>query len=425
MRPTPRFGLFRDRDFRHLFAATAAGQLGDRVVFVALPLVAIVVLRVDEFQVGLLTAATMAGSLLVGLPAGAWVDRLRRRPVLITVDLARAVLLLAVPVAWWAGLLTIWLLYAVAVLHGVLTVFFDVAYVSYLPHLVGRDNLVEGNAKLAAVRSAVSVGGPGLAGPLVGLLGAPVALVASSLGMAVSALHVTRIRRREPVPEARERAHLGREIAEGLRFVLGHPMLRPIVVADGMFCLSLIMYQTMLMVFLARELHLDSFGIGLVLSTMGCGGLLGALTARRVAARVGRGRILWLAPLLTCPLTALMPLAGPGWSVVPAAAGLMLLSAGGVVRLVTQAGVQQAVTPDQLLGRMSATSRFVAWGGMPVGGLLGGAAGAAFGATAALWIAAAGMTLTFLPTFLSPLRTLRELPARTDPALVAGARAAP
>lgn len=167
--PTPsRLGLLRDPDFGRLSAATALGQLGDRVIFLALPLVAIVALRADEFQVGLLTAATTAGSLLVGLPAGAWVDRMRKRPVMISTDLARALVLATVPTAWWAGLLTIWWLYAVALAHGVLTVFFDVAYVSYLPHLVGRGNLVEGNAKLSAIRSVTSISGPGVAGPLVG-----------------------------------------------------------------------------------------------------------------------------------------------------------------------------------------------------------------------------------------------------------------
>src|SRR6476620_3216079 len=143
MPKSSRLGLLRDRDFGRLFAATALGQLGDRIIFLALPLVAVAALRADEFQVGLLTAMTSAGSLLVGLPAGAWVDRMRKRSVMISTDLARALFLSTIPVAWWAGLLTIWWLYVVALVHGVLTVFFDVAYVSYLPHLVGRGHLVE------------------------------------------------------------------------------------------------------------------------------------------------------------------------------------------------------------------------------------------------------------------------------------------
>ncbi|WP_405863112.1 MFS transporter [Streptomyces sp. NBC_01515] len=417
--PLPaRLGLLREPDFGRLFAATALGQLGDRIIFLALPLVAIVALDADEFQVGLLTAMTTAGSLLVGLPAGAWVDRMRKRSVMISTDLARALVLVTVPVAWWAGLLTVWWLYAVALVHGVLTVFFDVAYVSYLPHLVGRDNLVEGNAKLSAIRSVTSISGPGIAGPLVGWVGAPATLLVSAAGMAMSGLLAITIRKQEARPEREsgpsERSRLGRDIKEGLRFVLKYPALRAIMVSDAIFNLFLVMYQTMLLVFLERELGLDSSGIGLVLSGMGCGALLGALSATRVARWVGQGRVIWLASLVTCPLTVLMPLAHPGWSVCVAAAGLASLSFGGVVRVVAQSSFQQSLTPDRLLGRVSATARFVSWGGIPLGGLLGGTSGSVFGATATLWIGAAGMTASVLPNLLSPLRTMRTLPTASD-----------
>ncbi|MFE4330848.1 MFS transporter [Streptomyces sp. NPDC056831] len=410
-----RLGLLRDPDFGRLFAATALGQLGDRIIFLALPLVAIVALNADEFQVGLLAAMTTAGSLLVGLPAGAWVDRMRKRSVMISSDLARAVALLTIPMAWWSELLTIWWLYAVALVHGVLTVFFDVAYVSYLPHLVGRGNLVEGNSKLSAIRSVASIGGPGMAGPLVGWLGAPATLLVSSVGMAISGLLATGIRKREKKPEPSEHPQLLRDIKEGLKFVLKHPVLRAIVLGDAIFNLFLVMYQTMLLVFLEREMNLESFGIGLILSGMGCGALLGALWATRVSKRVGQGPVIWLAPLVTCPLTVLMPLAHPGWSVYVAALGLATLSLGGVIRFVAQSSLQQTLTPDRLLGRMSATARFVSWGGIPLGGLLGGASGSVFGAEATLWIGAAGMTLSTIPYFLSPLRSMRELPRKEIP----------
>ncbi|MET8688902.1 MFS transporter [Streptomyces sp. NPDC004732] len=408
-------GLLRDPDFGRLFAATALGQLGDRIIFLALPLVAVVTLNADEFQVGLLTAMTTAGSLFVGLPAGAWVDRMRKRSVMISTDLARAVVLLTIPVAWWSDLLTIWWLFTVALVHGVLTVFFDVAYVSYLPHLVGRDNLVEGNSKLSAIRSVTSISGPGMAGPLVGLLGAPATLLVSSAGMAMSGLLATGIRRREHKPESSERPQLLRDIKQGLKFVLKQPVLRATILGDALFNLFLVMYQTMLLVFLEREMGLGAFGIGLVLSGMGCGALLGALSAKKVSQRVGQGPVIWLAPLVTCPLTALMPFARPGWSVCVAAIGLAGLSLGGVVRVVAQSSLQQALTPDQLLGRMSATARFVSWGGIPLGGVLGGASGSVFGAAATLWIGTTGMTLSFLPNFLSPLRTMRTLPNERDP----------
>lgn len=370
--PIPsRLGLLRDPDFGRLFAATALGQLGDRIIFLAFPLVAIVALNATEFQVGLLTATTTAGSLLVGLPAGAWADRMRKRSVMISTDLARAVALLTIPVASRSDLLTIWWLYAVALLHGTLTVFFDVAYVSYLPHLVGRVNLIEGNSKLSVIRSVTSLSGPGLAGSLVGWIGAPATLLASSVGMAMSGLFATSIRKREQKPEPSEQPQLLRDIKEGLKFVLKHPILRAIILGDAIFNLFLVMYQSMLLVFLEREMGLGSFGIGLILSGMGCGALLGALSATRVSMRVGQGRVIWLAPLVTCPLTVLMPLAHPGWVVCVAALGLSSLSVGGVIRFVAQSSFQQTLTPDRLMGRMSATARFVSWGGIPLGGLLG------------------------------------------------------
>ncbi|MER5779570.1 MFS transporter [Streptomyces sp. NPDC002039] len=416
MPPRPsRLGLLRDRDFRRLFAATAFGQLGDRIVFLALPLVGIASLNADEFQVGLLTAMTTAGSLLVGLPAGAWVDRVRKRSVMISTDLARALVLLTIPLGWWAGLLSIWWLYAAALLHGMLTVFFDVAYVSHLPHLVGRDHLVEGHSKLSAIRSVTSIGGPTMAGPLVVLIGAPATLLASSAGMAVSGLLALTIRGREPKPEPSGRPRWGAEIKEGLGFVLRQPVLRAIMMGDAMFNSFLVMYQTMLLVFLDREMGLRPFAIGLILSGMGCGALLGALVATRISKWVGHGPVIWLAAPATCPLTALMPLARPGWSVYAAAIGLAMLSMGGVVRVVAQSSLQQALTPDRLMGRMSATARFVSWGGIPFGGIMGGVSGSVFGAAGTLWIGAAGMTLSFLPNVLSPLRAMRALPTDNAP----------
>ncbi|MFH8339394.1 MFS transporter [Streptomyces sp. AM6-12] len=351
-------------------------------------------------------AATTAGSLLAGLPAGAWVDRVRKRPVLIGADLARAAVLLSVPAARWSGLLTVEWLYGTALAHGLLTVFFDVSYASYLPHLVGRARLMEANSTLSAARSATSIGGPALAGPLVGGCGPATTLLASAAGMTLSALLALAVRRREDRPARQDtRPRLRREVREGLRFVLAHPVLRATILGDAVFNLFLAMYQAMLLLFLERESGLGAAGAGLVLSGMGCGALLGALSVTGLVRRFGQGTVVWLAPLVTCPPTALIPLARTGVGLGVAAVGLAALSFGGVARVVAQTGFQQSLTPDGLLGRMNATARFVSWGVLPLGGLLGGAAGTAFGAPAALLVAAAGMTLGFLPAFLSPLRT--------------------
>ncbi|MFB7619251.1 MFS transporter [Kitasatospora sp. NPDC056181] len=415
MPSSPRPGLVRDPDFGRLLAATAAGQLGDRIMFLALPLVAVAALDADELHVGLLTAMVTTGSLLAGLPAGAWVDRVPKRTVMISTDLVRALALATIPIAWWAGLLTVGWLLAVALVHGALTAVFDAAHVSYVPHLVGRGDLVEGNAKISAVRSVTSIGGPALAGPLVGWAGPPSALLASSLGMAVSGVLATGIRKREQRPEPAGRPPLLRDVKEGLTFVLVNPVVRATVLGDAFFLVFLAVYQAMLLVLLPRELGLDSAGIGLVLSGMGCGALVGALCARRLSARFGPGPVCWLAPLLTCPPTVLMPLAHPGWTVPVAAVGLAALSLGGVVRVVAQSSVQQALTPAGMLGRMSATTRFLSGCGLPVGAVLGGAAGAALGARTTLWIGAVGMTLSFVPGFASPLRRMRGAPEAEDP----------
>nr|WP_294005770.1 MFS transporter [Streptomyces sp.] len=177
--------------------------------------------------------------------------------------------------------------------------------------------------------------------------------------------------------------------------------MRAIPLGDAVFNLFLVMYQAMLLVYLERVIGLSSFGIGLVLSGMGCGALLGALLATGAVRHLGPGPVIWLAPLATCPPTALMPLARPGWSVTVAALGLAALSLGGVVRVVAQTSVQQTLTPDRLLGRMNATARFVSSGGIPLGGLLGGTSGTLFGPTATLWIGATGMTLSALPNLLT------------------------
>lgn len=403
-------GLLRDRDYRGLFASTTVSQFAHQIGQLAMPLVAVLALEASELEIGLLFALGTAAFLVVGLPAGALVDRMRRRRVLIASDLGRAGLLLSVPVAWWAGVLTIWQLYAVALLAGVLTVFFDVAYQSYIPHLVSRDQLIEANAKLESVFAVARVGGPTVAGQLINLLTAPFALLVDAVALALSALFITGIRRREERPTSRPVSGIPREIAEGLRFVLGNRLLRAIVLCTATYSLFFAIYMSMLIVFLARVLGLSAGLVGAVFTIVGVGGLVGAATARRIAARLGHGRAIWMAAAFSAPFLLLMPLAEPGVRLWVAAAGAMVVSVGSVVYNVAQVSFRQAITPHALLGRMNATVRFLVWSTLPVGGVLGGFLGEGIGVRNTLWIAAAGLCLAFLPVFLSPLRTMRELP---------------
>jgi MFS family permease len=402
--------LLADRDFRRLLVADVFSQISTQIIVLAMPLVAVVALEVGEFQVGLLTALGYAAFVLIGLPAGAWVDRMRRRNVLIVADVGRALVLVTIPLAWWADLLTIWQLYAVALAHGVLTVFFDVAYQSYLPFLVGRANIVEGNARLEVVRATATIGGPSLAGGLVQLLGAPIAVAANVVSFLGSAGFVKAIGKREPLPEVAGQRRLVQDIKEGLRFVLRNRLLRAIATSTGSANLFAGMAGAMETVFLVRVVGLPPGQIGLFFSIAAVGGLVGAALSRRVAAKLGQGRTIWLSMAVSSPFWLLLPLAQPGWSVWVAAAGIGVFQAGCVIYNVTQVSFRQGLTPERLLGRMNATMRFLVWGTLPVGGLLGGVFGELLGARTALWIAATGICLTFLPTFLSPLRGMRELP---------------
>lgn len=352
-----------------------------------------------------------ASFLLLGLPTGAWVDRMRRRRVLIVADLGRALTLGSLPVAAVFGMLSLPQLYVVALGYGVLTVFFDVAYQSYLPQLVGGDRLVEGNAKLAATQWVAQVGGPAVGGLAVQILTAGCAVVANAVCFAWSAAWIGLIRSPEARPPKQPGRHLGREIGEGLRFVLGHRLLRAIAACTGLFNLFRTASQPMMIVLLDRELHLNAGMIGLFFTAGAVGGIIGALFARQIAQAIGQGRVIWAAPAVIGPFALLIPLVQHDWRLGLAVVGEFVLAFGSAVYDVAQVSFRQALCPERLLGRMNATMRFLVWGTMPLGAFLGGALASLIGVRTVLWTIAAGITLAFLPVFLSPLRTTRDLPA--------------
>ena len=404
-----RLGLLHEHDFRQLFVADTISQIGSEISLLALPLVAVLALHASNFAVGMLTAFSTLAFLLVGLPAGAWVDRMRRRRVLIVGDAVRALLLGSVPVAWALDVLSMPQLYLVALATGVCTVFFDVAYQSYLPHLVGRDHLVEGNAKLQAVSGVSQIAGPTIAGFAIQALTAPVAVALDAASFAGSALFVSRIRRREDTP-SRTGAHLGPEIMEGLRLVLGNRLLRAIAMSTATFNLFSGIRNAMLIVLLARVLHLSAGTIGLFFSVASVGGLTGALIATRVSRRLGQGPTIWMSTAAAGLFALAVPAAEPGWPLWAAAISFAVAQAANVVYNVTQLSFRQGLTPEHLLGRMNATMRFLVWGTLPLGGLIGGTLGQLIGARSTLWVAAIGALIPFLPVLLSPLRTTHELP---------------
>ncbi|MEV7185969.1 MFS transporter [Kitasatospora sp. NPDC093102] len=415
-KPRPRQArLLGHRDFRLLLTGAAAAQTGSQVTLVALPLVAVMVLDATPFQVGLLTAAETAAFLLVGLPAGAWLDRMRKLPVLIRADVVRCLAVGSIPPAAAFGVLTMPQLYLVALVTGVATVFFDVAHQSFLPAVLPREQLIGGNGALETVRSSAQIAGPGLGGGLVQLLGAPLAIVADACGYLASALLLVRIKAEEPRPEPEPGRSLRAEVGEGVRFVLGHPLLRAIATAtatSNLFSAVLTAVQT---VFWVRVLDLSPGAIGVLLSVSAVGGLAGALCAGQLARWIGQARLIWLSTVVTAPFALLWPLSGRGAGVVlfGLASGVVLF--GAVAYNVAQVSFRQSVCPPELLGRMNATMRFLVWGTLPIGALVGGAVADAAGPRTALWLCAAGFLLVPLPLLLSPLRRMRELPGH-DPA---------
>ncbi|MFF4816403.1 MFS transporter [Kitasatospora sp. NPDC001309] len=406
--------LFGHRDFRLLLTGAAAAQTGSQVTLVALPLVAVVVLDATPFEVGLLTAAETAAFLLVGLPAGAWLDRMRKLPVLIRADVVRGLAVGSIPPAAAFGVLTMPQLYLVALVTGVATVFFDVAHQSLLPAVLPREQLVAGNGALETVRSSAQIAGPGLGGGLVQLLGAPLAIVADACGYLASALLLARIRVEEELPEPEPGRSLRAEVAEGVRFVLGHPLLRAIATAtavSNLFAAVLMAVQT---VFWVRVLDLSPGAIGALLSASAVGGLAGALCAGQLSRWVGQARLIWLATVVTAPFALLWPLSGGGPGAVLFGVGSGVVLFGAVAYNVAQVSFRQSVCPPELLGRMNATMRFLVWGTLPIGALAGGAVADWAGPRAALWLCAVGFLLVPVPLLLSPLRRMRDLP--TGPA---------
>jgi len=404
--------LWRHPDFLKLWGAQTISQIGSQITFLALPLTAVLVLGATPAQMGLLTALEGLPALLVGLHAGAVVDRRRRRPILIGSDLGRAGLLALVPLAWLLGVLSIELLFAVAILSALLALFFDVAYQAFLPSVLARERLVEGNGKLELSRTAAEVVGPGLGGGLVQLLQAPVALAADAASFLASAALLARIRVRETLPARAERESVWREIGDGLRVVAGDGRLRAIAGARGVLGFFNAMLEAVFVLFIATSLGLGPALVGLVFAVGSVGFVVGALFPERAARRLGFGPATAGAVLLVGLSDLLVPLATPSpWVAVPLlAAAQFCFGIGLTLFNVNQASLRQAVVPDRLQGRASATLRVLASALVPLGAVLGGLLGGWIGLRETLILAAAGELLAALWLWRSPLRHLRSLP---------------
>ena len=421
----PSTSILRNRDFVRLWTAETISQFGTQVSLLAIPLVAVILLGASPFEVALLGTVEFLPFILFSLPAGAWVDRLRRRPILIAGDVGRAVSLASIPIAHVLGGLTIWQLYVVGFINGTLTVLFDVAYQSYLPSLVERDQLVDGNGKLETSRTIAQTAGPALGGGLIGVLTAPIAIVLDAISYLTSAFFVLLIRREEPTPDrhvdehGQPRVGLRGEVVAGLRYVLGNRYLRGIAASTGTSNLFNNIAFATYIVYVVRDLGLSAAEIGIILGLGNIGAVLGALTADRFARRVGLGPAIVLSMLLGGPGLLLVALAPADFPAPFLIAGGLLEGVAVVVYNINQLSFRQAITPRSMQGRMNATMRFIVWGTIPIGQILGGVIATSLGVHEAIWIGAAGSFLAVIPLLITPVRTLREMPTPLDEAAVA------
>lgn len=405
--------LWRDGNFLTMWSGQALSQFGSQITELALPVLAVLLLQATEAQVGYLNAAAMAAFLVVGLPAGAWIDRLRKRHVMIWADAVRALALTAVPVLFLLDQLEMWHLYVVALVIGVATVFFDVSYQSIVPSLVRPTQIAEANGKLESTQQLAGLTGPAIAGGLIGLITAPLAILATVFTYIGSMVALVRTRDHEQLRAPDDRAPLHREIGEGLRWVFGNPLLRRIVATTGISNLFSTFIFTLTPIFYLRIIGFSPEVMGLLFSLTAVGGLLGAIATPRIVARVGEARAIPLAAIvfslsvLPLPLAAHLP--PPGAFALLVVQGFVM-SVAILVYNITQVTFRQRITPPRLLGRMNASIRFCVWGVMPLAALAAGWVATGIGTVPALWIGAIGSVVSALPVAIGPFWRLRSLP---------------
>ena len=404
--------LLRGADFRNLWLGQSVSLFGDQVTMIALPLAAVLVLHANAAEMGYLTAAELIPHLLFSLPAGAWLERVERRRVLmIAADMGRAGLLASIPVAYALDVLTFAQLYSVAFLAGTLAVVFDISYMTLYVAVTKREDYVEANSLLNASRAFSYVAGPSLGGVLVQILSAPAALVVDALSYVGSAIFLGRIQAKEPPLEPAEGGMFA-QVREGMRFIFRHDILRPSLISVATLNFFNFVFAALFILYATRELHVRSGALGLVLGAGAIGGLIGAAVTGRLSRRIGvgpafvLGMVLFPAPLLLVPLAG-----GPKSLVLGMLFTAEFLSAVGVMILdITAGAIIVGFTPDRLRSRATGALRFVNYGVRPLGALAGGALGSAFGLRPTLWFAAAAGVLGVLWLVPSPVPRLLELP---------------
>ncbi len=410
-------GVFTNRDFVKLWAGESVSLIGTEVTQFAMPLVAILTLNATVLQVGVLNALRFVPVIVLSLFAGVWLDRRRRRPVLIACALANALLIGLVPITSVAGVLSIGVLYVVVTLTGALSMTYDVGSMSYVPALVERKHLSQGNGAIQASSSFAGVAGPGLAGFLVGLITAPITLAVDAVSYLFVVAGLLTIKRREPEPEpVPPDTTVWRSVTEGLRAVYGNSMLRALLSQGTVMNLSFGIFITIFVVYAIRTLGLRPLELGIVMAAAAIGSLVGATFTGRITRALGLGR--------TMIITVILVSVSPVLLLLPRDASLLAISVLGLsqflsgfnvtVNNVNAITIRQLVTPSRLMARMNATYRMQLFGVAPIGMLGGGLIGTAFGLRTGLIIAVIGMAIPVVWIFFSPVYRLKELPASAE-----------
>lgn len=403
--------LWSHPDFLKLWAGQTVSELGTVVTRTAIPLVALLVLGAGPTEMALLVVSASSAVLIVGLVAGVWVDRLPRRPLLIWSDVVRAALLLSIPLAHGFGALRIEQLYFVMFLEACLGALFDAAYPAYVPSLIGADRVLDGNSKLATSSSIAEIGGPGLAGGLVQLISAPLAILVDAVSFVVSAISLVAIRTPEPPRPLRElRLTVIAEVREGLAVVRRHALIFPLALNNVVEHFFGSFYAVLYSIYLLDELHLEPFLLGIVISAGGVGSLVGSLAAGRVAGALGVGRAIVVMGLASSALGVLTPLAQGPLAVATLMVFLPQLIGDGLktVQGIGEITLRQRVVPDRVLGRVNATMEVLSHGVGPFGALVAAVVAEAFGVRAGIAVGWAGLALSNVILLLSPVRRVGD-----------------
>ena len=404
--------LWRDRDFVRLWLAQSVSAFGARITREGLPIAAVLTLGASPAQLGLLAALSHGPALIVGLAAGGFVDRSKRRGLMMAADLVRALVLATIPVAALLHVLTLPQLYVAAALVGAASVLFEIADHAYLPGLVARDQITQANSSFSATESVAEIGGPALAGILFQVLAAPIAIAANAVTYLLSAVFLAGIRKAEPTPAPEPHARWTDDVRLGFGTALRHPLVRPIFLSSWMQNLAGGMFGALYIIFCVKVVGLNPGLLGLTIAAGGVGALIGAGAAGWLSKRLGVGRSFLGAQVLVALVIAIIPLSpgNPTQGMPFLVVSQILGDAFGVATLILGTSLIQTVMPVAVLGRVNATFKAVGGGLAVLGAILGGLLGEAIGVRGAIWVGVAGLAIAPLFSLPGPLKRLHAMP---------------